>query len=130
MLEVYYRYLDFIIHSDHNRLNKLQSYSTPSNSYVDLGVGAYGSKYTAPADGYFVFHLHAGSVNSANNASLALYNNNLVSTTISVSPLEALGTFIPAKKNDVIVIHYINCTNTGNELGLRFIYSKGAASQT
>ena len=109
-----------------HRLNKLQSYSLPSNSYVDLTFGANGSKYTAPADGYFTLSIRSAS---SNVASVHIQCNNIGVQTQSYSSGIELRVFTPAKKNDYATIWYQN-VNISSLIVWRFYYTIGSAPQT
>ena len=88
---------------------------------IDLSLGASGTKYTAPADGWFQF---AGKTNGANQY-LRIYN---ATSKIEISfNLPAAGqtgkAFVPAKGGDTIVLNY----NTTSNNALKFIYAVGSS---
>ena len=88
----------------------------PSNRYTNLTLGASGSSYTAPANGYFVVR-----VPFTGNQACALFNT----TTLVGINLNSNGAWtaygnIPVKKNDVVQLLY-NCTP---DL-FRFVYAEG-----
>ncbi len=99
--------------------------SMPSNKYVDLTLGASGSEYTAPANGYFSWSgLLKGSV-----AYFVLYNKTTRLGTQSYSSYNAdtgvIGScFVPVSKGDVVVNkNYASTSLTTNYF--RFIYAEG-----
>lgn len=115
------------MHSDLNhRVNKLQSYSLPSNKYIDLTLGESGSKYTAPADGYFTLSIRSAN---SNVASAHIQCNNIGIQTQSYSSNIELRVFAPAKKNDYATIWYHN-VNISSLIVWRFYYTIGSAPQT
>ena len=89
----------------------------PSSRYIDLTLGASGSTYTAPANGYFVVRVPFTS-----NQACVLFNT----TTLLGINLNSNGAWIaygniPVKKNDVVQLSY-NCTPSL----FRFVYAEGA----
>ncbi len=90
----------------------------PSDSYIDLTLGASGSTYTAPANGYFnIYKMPTGSVEYLK----------IVAPSYSICDYAAangqgLAFLIPAKTNDVIQIDY---TFGGITPFFRFIYAEG-----
>ena len=92
----------------------------PSNRYIDLELGATGSKYTAPANGWFCIGKQAG----VNNAYIDIFNTTKSFRKQENIPLSNVYgfCFIPCSKNDVIVVNY----NASGELNyFRFIYAEG-----
>ena len=87
----------------------------PSDKYIDLELGAAGTTYTAPANGWFM----AYSV-STGNIALTHVNTRFG----SASPiLDGIGSFVncPVKKGQNIYASY-----TGGGIIFRFIYVEGA----
>ena len=110
---------DLFTHKVHNRLNKLQSYSLPSAQYIDLTLGASGSIYTAPADGYFYLAMdpsaNAQYINIEAGAMGTRVHSSLTSFDIKA--------FLPVKKGYRVYITY----NTGGTINrFRFIYANGS----
>lgn len=95
--------------------------SMPSGSYINLTLGASGSTYTAPADGYVFFSKGTTGIaerillqnNSAGNLSTRIY------TPVSGA---CLTTFIPVKKNDQV---YYDYSAGGATDYFRFVYAQG-----
>lgn len=90
----------------------------PSNYYVNLTLGASGSTYTAPADGYASFCKNS----TATSQYLFLQNGSLRSHVMAAGNVTALAVFVPAKKNDQILYQY-NVDGTTN--WFRFVYAQG-----
>lgn len=95
----------------------------PSTVSEDIAVGASGTKYLAPADGYFTFRgLATGSGNyayigDANFKRVGFQGNNWPGGWIIFT--------VPVLKNDEIVINYI----LGEDVSLSFIYAEGSKSE-
>lgn len=93
----------------------------PSNRYIDLTLGASGSRYTAPANGWYVIAKQASVAGqywyfaneSAGNLcySISTHNNN-----------QTVEAFIPAKKGDIIGVSYNIDSYT---VFFRFVYAEG-----
>lgn len=92
----------------------------PSNSYIDLTLGAAGATYTAPADGYYVLskrataggqYINLYNVTSGLSNGINTYYNGFV-TNVS----------LPAAKNQVIGCDY---TVGGATIYFRFVYAQG-----
>lgn len=101
---------------------------TPANRYLVLTPGASGSKYTAPANGWFIArHTATGSASSGNGQTYLWNDNNSAATTsigvdntwqsIPVPPL-------PVKKGDIVNVTFVR----SNVVLLRFIYDEGTPS--
>ncbi len=103
-----------------DKVDKDSSWGFPSNRYIDLILGASGTTYTAPANGYVYIARRAGANNqyiSAGNitSGFALevdlpYTNNRATI------------LLPVKKSDTYGINY---TASGSDLVFRFIYAEG-----
>lgn len=95
--------------------------SMPSSKYIDLTLGASGSTYTAPANGWYYLSKWA-----ANNVSqyISLRNQTAVDMAIEWRGIVGVARiFIPAKKGDIVIVDY---DAQGNTEVLRFIYAEGA----
>ena len=95
----------------------------PSNRYIDLTLGASGSTYTAPANGYFYLHKQ---VSGAGQTTTFAYNNNMdnsfavrFSQPISTG---AVAGYIPCKKGTIVGVSY---TAGGKTEVFRFYYAEG-----
>ena len=94
----------------------VSSLPMPSNSYIDLTLGASGSTYTAPAEGY-VFLCKASS---AANQYMVLQNNSAGNLRTQI--YNAGSVYIPVKKNDQVYYEY---TVVGTTWWFRFVYAQG-----
>lgn len=97
----------------------LSGLGMPSSRYIDLTLGASGSTYTAPANGWFVISKVATGVQDV------VIDLNGVRWTTSNAPTTGwtCSAFVPCKKNDTINVFY----SAGGALNyFRFIYAEGA----
>lgn len=116
---------DLFMPTDHNRLNKLQSYSLPSDKYINLTLGASGTTYAAPANGYLVLDKNSSGAGQFTNIS-----NNTIGLTaqqLSTATAQGLPCFLVCKKGDSLAISY---SAGGSLVRFRFIYAVGSAPQT
>ena len=83
-----------------------------SDTSESLAIGASGTSYTAPANGWFYFRTAANTE--------AMLDN--ITATISVSSQTAYNpsVIMPAKKGDIVGIYY-----TGGTQVLKFVYAQG-----
>lgn len=95
----------------------------PSNRYIDLTLGASGSTYTAPANGYFCLR---GNNGISGDFHISFYNQtaNFRQTVSGNSYADWVSTYIPAKKSDVVNLLYNNLTAASHSF--LFIYAEGA----
>lgn len=91
----------------------------PSNRYIDLTLGASGTEYIAPANGWY--YTHKQSTSSNQYIKLENLNNILSSQGESSNSNGWNFAFIPTKKDDTIRLTY----SAGGEGLLRFIYAEG-----
>lgn len=104
---------------DYNDSSTISGWSMPSSRYIDLTLGASGSTYTAPANGYLFLSKDAGS---------DWYYCNLVNTSMNLGCFQSEyrtspnTCCMPAKKGDVIRVDY---NATGTTRYFRFIYAEG-----
>ena len=96
------------------------SASMPSNKSIDLTLGASGTEYTAPANGYFYINKVAGSDWYYVRMRNAISNIDLFVDAYRTTPLTSI---IPAKKGEIVYVYY-NATGTTNSF--RFIYAEGS----
>ena len=93
-------------------------WSMPSSRYIDLTIGAHGSSYSAPANGWFAIRGYAAS-----GAFLWLSNNanQIMQSGVAYSASAKGGVCIPCKKGDSVSIGYY-----GGALDfVRFVYAEG-----
>jgi len=103
----------------------------PSDSYIDLTLGASGSTYTAPANGYFCLN----KTKTSQNQYIAINRKSKDSDAFEMgvwsngNPAATSGlvyTYLPAKKDDLIQIDY----SAGGAVSyFRFIYAQGSESE-
>jgi len=105
----------------------IAGYAMPSNTYKTLTIGASGTTYTAPANGYY----YAYGKWNANAASMWMVNTSI--TTLTPTWYAQTGqngsaygaVVIPVKKNDVIRFEYYSTTVQA----LAFIFAQGSESE-
>lgn len=100
----------------------------PSDTYIDLTLGASGTTYTAPANGYYFIDKIG---NSGQYLELGVYDTNTENLLYEVSLYSSasatnLRTTIPILKNNVLKIWY---NVSGSTVRFRFIYAKGSESE-
>lgn len=91
----------------------------PSARYVDLTLGASGSTYTAPANGYVNFAKKA----TVAKQEIALLNDTALLGVANQSVgADWMRIYMPANKGDVIRAQY---TAAGDLISFRFVYAEG-----
>lgn len=90
----------------------------PSSSYINLTLGASGSTYTAPADGY----LYVSKFATSSNQELLMYTSTY-GTTAKAEANQVARLFLPIKGGNTATIYY---TLTGSTDAYRFIYAEGS----
>lgn len=102
---------------------KMAHNAMPSNTYTNLTVGASGSTYTAPADGYIcVRHTTTGSYGQAY---IVCGKRAVVSVSFDTSWISVPVAPFPVKKGDVFQVIYVR--STINEFC--FVYAIGSESE-
>ena len=106
---------------DLNDKKTISSWSMPSNKYVDLTLGASGSTYTAPANGFVAFNKYATGANQNVNISCNKFNS------LSWSHAGSINIFawLPVKKGDVFTVTYTAAGTDAQNNYFRFIYAQG-----
>lgn len=99
----------------------ISGYAMPSDRYIDLTLGASGTEYTAPANGWFT------ALGQGNQTNTSVYLTNNVNGIVNGYTTGNGGqafpcASIPTKKGDIIMLEY---TNVSNWEYLRFIYAEG-----
>lgn len=124
---VYKKYINVDDLSDNTRQynntisSQVAHMAMPSNKYINLTLGASGTTYTAPADGWFCF---VGKANAANQYIHILDNTTSIEVAFNLPVSGQTGkAFIPSKKGDSIKLNY----NTGSDKSFKFIYSVGSS---
>jgi hypothetical protein len=101
-----------------NGTSLASGWSMPSSRYIDLTIGAHGSSYSAPANGWFAIRCYAAS-----GAFLWLSNNSnqIMQSGATYSASAKGGVCIPCKRGDSVSIGYY-----GGALDfVRFVYAEG-----
>ena len=99
--------------------NLMSRMAMPSNKYIDLTLGASGTTYIAPANGYFYLDKVAGSDWYYSSMKNEMSGVDLFVDAYRTSPLTCI---IPAKKSENVFVHY---NATGETNCFRFIYAEG-----
>jgi hypothetical protein len=92
----------------------------PSGSYIDLTLGATGSTYTAPANGYVVLSKDANAAGQTNRLVSSTY---IASTSYCPNSSGTPHVFIPVKKDDVVTYSY---STAGATNYFKFVYAEGS----
>ena len=116
--------VDGLLTSNANNLSSIgRSYLSglgmPSGRYIDLTLGASGSTYTAPANGWFVLW----RVCNVSDSFAGLYGQ--VRSIFSGDANKEFAIYIPVKRGEVIPCYYNNLkTGQTNDMFL-FVYAEG-----
>ena len=100
------------------------SLAMPSAVYDDLTLGASGSEYTAPSNGYVYFSKSAGAEH--NYISLQNKSTHLSIGEEATTSITGLQVFLPVLKGHVFIAGY---NATGATDYFRFIYAEGSKSE-
>lgn len=90
----------------------------PSNKYIDLTLGASGSTYTAPADGYFY-----SGISTNSQKGWIIMDAKLSAASYGVEIGNFVRAWLPVKKGEEIRVEYSN----GQNGVLKFIYAVGSS---
>lgn len=101
------------------------SWAYPSDTYEDLTLGASGTEYTAPANGWFTF------AKLTNGSNQYIKFTNLTAGGLEIEQMpnpSSVGASIciPAQKGDVVQLNY---SAGGSTMRFRFIYAVGSESE-
>lgn len=109
---------------DRNDTSWLSGLGMPSDKYIDLTLGASGSKYTAPANGWFSFE--CGFTAAFNSWASLGYTNYQIrdSRNGTTAGTSSHTLFIPVSKGRECYLTYGNL-NSSHSTNLRFIYAEG-----
>ena len=99
----------------------LSGLGMPSGRYIDLTLGASGSTYTAPANGYFIM---SGVATSA-NAFVYFVGSGMNPRFYAPGTGGTAAGFIPLKKGKACRIDYANINISANTTTFRFAYAEG-----
>ncbi len=104
-----------------DKTNKVQAAeaSMPSSRYIDLTLGASGSTYTAPANGWFTIDKHGvtGSLCALENLSAGK-----ITWIAQLSAETDCRVSCPAKRGDSVILYY---NADGQLFYFRFVYAEG-----
>ena len=112
----------------------IASMAMPSNRYVDLTLGASGTTYTAPADGWVAFYqkLQKGSTTQLPSFNIGIPNGvragfgcNRIGTSLGAATIRG---FIPVRKDDIFYASYSLLDDSFTDANLRFYYAEGVPS--
>ena len=101
---------------------QITSWGFPSNRYIDLELGASGSTYTAPANGY----VFIGKFSTATGQTVNIYSINpttQASICWSTNKNQELNAGISVKKGQTFICRY---STDGILLEFRFVYAEGS----
>ena len=105
---------------DYNDKSTISGWGMPSSRYIDLTLGASGSTYTAPANGWLILNKAATEIGQ--EIRLINQSNQLCGYAISATNNASLDTKIPCRKADTILVYY---SAYGSVANFRFIYAEG-----
>jgi len=105
---------------DYNDSSTISGWSMPSSRYIDLTLGASGSSYTAPANGYVA----VSKMTTAQNQNISINCNNFRSFAWGHTNSINIFTWMPVNKGDVFRVTY-SAEGTHTDNYFRFIYAEG-----
>lgn len=104
---------------DYSDTDFIAHQAMPSDRYVDLTLGASGSSYKAPADGYLVIRKTA----TAANQYVYMKSGEIFISTQATTNDSVLEMYVPVQGGKSCVVSY----NAGGSTGVfRFVYANGA----
>ena len=103
---------------DNSISSQVAHMAMPSDKYIDLTLGASGTTYTAPADGYFT--IFASVAKSVRLDALA------VSCTLPDTEKGITGTHVPVKKGETMYLMYNSLKLSESWNYFRFVYAVGS----
>ena len=105
---------------DYNDKSEISGWGMPSSKYINLTLGASGSSYTAPANGWFCLSKQSNGANQ--QVEIGTGFNGLKNRCMVGATNSAAMTILPVKKGEKAYVVY----NTGGVTNLfRFIYAEG-----
>lgn len=108
------------LNTNEQGLEYVSGLGMPSSRYINLTLGASGSSYTAPANGWYLLCKKTNGTNQVAN----LINRTSVIHTASFAPTSGsdIYVYLPALKGDLIQSYY---SAGGETIHFRFIYAQG-----
>lgn len=94
--------------------------------YESLSIGASGTTYTSPANGWILAHFATSGTNS--NIVIRFYNNTSVmirNVTWCNPSNSAITNMVPVSKGDIVMINYVNVNISATNSILYFLYAEG-----
>jgi hypothetical protein len=114
-----YNTVDLLKRSDKSEIS---GWAMPSNTFENLTLGASGSTYTAPANGWYFLIKITNAVNQFVN----IYTSVLAVTSQPNISGAYIRLYIPVKKGETFTVSY----NAGGNTELfRFVYAQGSESE-
>ena len=111
---------------DNSISSQVAHMAMPSDKYMDLTLGASGTTYTAPADGWFIFRASSTGVAGTFIDTSVFYRNQMISTaTYIVSFAGDTCGFVQQAPKGAILSFVYNAT-FGTISAFRFVYAKGS----
>lgn len=98
--------------------SEISGWGMPSNKYIDLTLGASGTPYTAPANGYFNI--------SANTANLARFDGLEITCVLPDATGSLSSGYVPVKKGETMYLRYNSLVLSDPWNYFRFIYAEGS----
>ncbi len=98
----------------------------PSGRYIDLTLGASGTTYTAPANGWYSIHCQNTASVTDWAVIFQLKDKKMGIGASRYNKGSSALTSIPCQKGDVVTIYYDGTLNTASPYWFTFIYAEGA----
>jgi len=102
--------------------SEISSWGMPSDKSVDLTLGASGTTYTAPANGWLVFGKRVGATTAQYILLINETANMRIVDTIKGDINNELGAYLPVNKGDKVRVDY---NATGATTSFKFHYAEG-----
>lgn len=103
---------------DYNDKSEIGGWGMPSSKYIDLTLGASGTTYTAPANGWFTFY----GINGVNNGLVQMICNSAAFMSRSSYTGNSIAVSCPCPKGTSVEINYDGIQSTA---WFRFVYAEG-----
>lgn len=100
--------------------NVLAGMGMPSNRYIDLTLGASGTTYTAPANGWFNFKFRA----TGSNHWIAVHSEGLEVDLPIATAVSTGGVLVPQREGSSVILYYADGIQSEHA---SFIYAAGAS---
>ena len=100
-------------------------WAMPSDTYVDLTLGASGTTYTAPANGWFWVRHRPSSNGGGTTININKNDVFIYGTSMKTVANAVFADFLPVKKGAILTFYY----DSGTDTAIRFIYAQGSESE-